>query len=306
MSPDNPAPFLARPPLTTQDVLSKTDYFVDVQSWPLHSELDPAAWLENFVDSEKQHAIYLLNAFMYFSPTLVNRMFMAAFQSLSTGLYTPGDSFLNLQAKWRVFVDTVTITYVTGEIPNPTDSGLSFARKARQEIGIDEARIMAPDDAVRLLVRRPGPVVFVDDFVGSGNQFITTWQRQVRLPTGSYVSFERLCAIQGAAFYYCPLLCTEYGYQRLRAACSAVQINPAHILSHRYSALATDSVIWPPHLQPTAVNFVREASSRAGISDWQGFHGLGLAVALGDTVPDATLPIFYSKENGWRPLMERK
>ena len=65
----------------------------------------------------------------------------------------PGDSFLTLQAKWRLFVDTVIITYVTGETPNPTDSGVSFARRARQSLRIDQAMIMEPDEAVRLLLR---------------------------------------------------------------------------------------------------------------------------------------------------------
>jgi hypothetical protein len=299
-------PFISPPFLAEHDVLSKADYFVDVQLWPLHQSLDPRSWLANFLEAEKPHAIHLLNAFMYFSSYLVNQMLVAAFQSLSSELYEPGDSFLTLQAKWRLFMDTVIITYVTGETPNPSDSGLVFARKARQLLGVDQSHIVAPDEAVQLLVRQPGPVVFVDDFVGSGNQFLTTWLRQVQLTTGSFASFERLAALQRTTFYYCPILCTEYGHERLSASCPAVHLSPAHVLSRRYSALAADSILWPPNLQPTAINFVRQASLRAGITDWQGFHALGLAVALGDTIPDSTLPLFYWSHNDWRPLMERR
>ena len=305
MLPRTTAATILPPKLTVSDVLSKANYFTDVQLWPLQFKFNPEGWLNNFLDSEQQHAIYLLNGFMYFSSYLMDQMLVSSFQSLSSTLYAPGDSFLTLQAKWRLFVDTVIITYVTGETPNPTDSGVSFARRARQSLRIDQAMIMEPDEAVRTLVRQPGPVVFVDDFVGSGNQFITTWRRPVQLSTGPFTSFERLCAIRGTEFYYCPLLCTEYGFQRLQSSCSAVHVCPAHVLSPMYSALDPSSILWPTHLQPTAVDFVRNASLRAGIVEWSGFHNLGLAVALGDSIPDATLPIFYWNRNSWRPLMER-
>jgi hypothetical protein len=300
------------PRVSGQDVLSKTDYFVDVQLWPLLKELDAHRWLSNFTDSELDHAVHLLNGFMYFSSRLLDQLFISAVQSLSASFYSFGDSFLAFQSTWRQFVDSVIVTYVTGEIPNPSDSGYAFARRARQLLGINEDRIMAPDEAVRHLVQQAGPIIFVDDFVGSGNQFVETWRRQVPL-SGSTSSFERITAVRGAEFYYCPLACTEYGFDRIRRDCPAVRLHPAHLLSARYSALDPNSIIWPNHLRGTATDFLQAASARAGIpdtngnvDDWRGFHKLGLAIAMGDSVPDATLPIFYWERNGWIPLIRRK
>src|SRR5947208_14205280 len=45
-----------------------------------------------------------------------------------------------LPISWRAFVDSVIVTRVTGEIPSDTDSGYTFARKARQLLGIPEER----------------------------------------------------------------------------------------------------------------------------------------------------------------------
>jgi hypothetical protein len=42
-----------------------------------------------------------------------------------------------------------------------------------------------------------------------------------------------------------------------------------------------------------------------GPDDWRGFHGLGLTVAFEHGIPDASLPIFFSERNGWKPLMRR-
>jgi hypothetical protein len=160
-------------------------------------------------------------------------------------------------------------------------------------------------------VQRAGPIIFVDDFVGSGSQFIKTWRRQVPL-SGSTSSFERITAVRGAEFYYCPLVCTEYGFERIKKECAAVQLHPAHLLPRKYSALDPNSVIWPNHLRTTAISFLQAVSTRAGIpdtngnvDDWRGFHQLGLAIAMGDSVPDATLPIFYWERNGWIPLIRR-
>jgi len=299
-----------KPIKVTKDfVLAKCNYFVDVQLWPIHSVIDPERWLSNFKVAEMDHAAQLLYSFLYYSEKLTDEMFIAAFQGLSREIIKRGHSLLNLRATWRTFVDSVIITYVTGEKPNVTDSGYTFARKARQLLGIPEDRIMSPDDAVLQLYNYgPQPVVFVDDFVGSGDQFLKTWKRPVPLSSSVAASFRKLASMRGSQFFYCPLLCTQVGYDRLERECPNVTVSPAHILSDRYNAFAADSLIWPPELLPTASDFIHEASIRAGVHSisWRGYNDLGLAVALfPNSVPDATLPIIYWNENGWHPLIQR-
>src|SRR5260221_7925138 len=85
-------------------VLGKCDYFVDVQLWPLRTELDPRGWLRNFAPDELEHAVSLLNAFNYFSRRLVDEMFVAAFQQLSVHLISPGEGYLRVQSAWQNFL----------------------------------------------------------------------------------------------------------------------------------------------------------------------------------------------------------
>jgi hypothetical protein len=50
-----------KPVKVTKDfVLAKCNYFVDVQLWPIHSEMDPERWLSNFKPEEMDHAVQLL------------------------------------------------------------------------------------------------------------------------------------------------------------------------------------------------------------------------------------------------------
>src|SRR5258708_5765958 len=209
----------SRPPIvpagmTSEFVLSKCGYFVDVQLWPVGTKLDADRWLLNYASGEQAHATQLLNAFLYFSSGLLDQILRAAFQTLSRVVITTGDPFLTAQAEWRSFCDRLIVTYVTGEKPSPTDSGYLYARKERQLLGVPEERILAPERAVaELHLRGLLPVIFVDDFVGSGDQFVSTWKRTFRWLSGSG-SFENLQKVKGGQFYYCPLICTEVGMSR--------------------------------------------------------------------------------------------
>jgi hypothetical protein len=293
-------------------VLNKCSYFADVHIWPLRKNIDPELWLTNFLPEEMDHAIHLLNGFLYFPEEFIDEMFKSAFQALSAVVVSETDSFLTIQTAWREFVDRVIITNVTGEQPNISDSGISFTRRAKQVLNISEERTLSNEDTLKLLLSSgPRPVVFVDDFVGSGNQFIDTWERSVRISSSVQMSFKKLASVRGNRFFYSPLICTQYGSERIETHCPEVILKPAHLISKRYNVFAADSLIWPDHLQPTATEFIKTASKRAGIptagslEDWQGFHRLGLALAFADSVPDATLPIFTTTTNNWKPLTRR-
>jgi hypothetical protein len=304
----------SRPTLTEHDVLGKCNYFTDVQLWPLTNTLNPRRWLENFRDDEKLLAIYLLDSFLYYSEPLVDALFISTFHSLSNVVRTEGDSYLAIRNAWRDFNNEVIISPVRGERPSVTDSGLTFARKAKKLLDIPEERIMAPEDALRALLVRPRPVVFVDDFLGSGNQCHTTWHRQVEVRPSVSHSFASLASHGTSRFFYIPLVATQKGLDWVGKNCVGLEVHPAHVLPETYNAIHKESVIWPEHLREQAGKFLEKVSARAGIpdnngnvNDWRGFHKLGLTIAFfNDAVPDATLPLFYWEENNWKPLLRRR
>ena len=297
-----PNPDLALPVDLTRDYLiGKCEYFSSIGIWPNRTVLDPERWLDNFLAEEVEHALYLLNAFMYFAPSLVDQIFSASIRTIAR---------LMTRDQWEEFLGSVLVTLVTGEEPSVTDSGHLFARRARY-LGIPEDRIISPEQACHQIQRGfNGAVVFVDDLVGSGNQFIATWRRTYRTP---HESFMALAPMSRAKFYYCPAFCTQLGLKRLNCDCPEVTVSPGIFIPDNYGALAPDSIVWPSRLKSTAEEFLRSASARAGIpdtggttpDDWRGFASLGLTIAFENSVPDATLPIIYWERNGWRPLMRR-
>jgi hypothetical protein len=285
------------------------------QLWPRETMIDPHGWLSNFKPAEISHAVHLLDAFMYFASPLVKEMFASSFQSLSRSVAKPGDSLVTLQGSWRTLIARSLITYVTGEIESPTDSGHIFARLVRNFLGISENQIRTPREVLQLLLDNgPRPVIFVDDFIGTGVQFVATWNRPYTLNGGVAHSFKSIAAIRTAQFYYASVMATTNGLSLIRRACPEVALTTAHELCPQYSLLHPDCFLWPDSLRPTAPDFLRTASLRAGIpdtdgndvNDWQGFHKLGLAIAFEHGTPDATVAMLRWSSSSWHPLIAGK
>lgn len=298
--------------VTRETVLGRCSYYSKVRLWPTPlGGVDPRGWLENFTSGEERHALYLLNAFLFFSNEVIDRIFLAACHSLSHRSVLRPDPGESLREAWNSFLRGVLVTPVTGERPAPTDSGSLFTRRARHRLGIEKDRIKEQSEAIAHVYTEGGNVLFVDDFVGTGNQFIETFERQYYVD-GKVISFASMEANGVGRYYYCPIVATADGAARIRKSYPNVVLSPGHVLSPRYSVLHPDSLVWPDDLRDTAQDFVHGASMRAGIPDdpseadhWEGFGQQGLALAFEHGAPDATIPLFWWAENNWTPLRQR-
>ncbi|ODP38762.1 hypothetical protein BFL28_13255 [Sphingomonas turrisvirgatae] len=155
-------------------------------------------------------------------------------------------------------------------------------------------------------------LLFVDDFVGSGEQFVRTWQREYDLPGGARNSFEALAELSPATFFYCNAMTTDYGLKRINRFIPEVTVSAGNIIPDRYSLADPASLLWPKAIRADGIALVEAIGRRLGYGaddgseqDWRGFHKLGLALAFQHSVPDANLPIFFTDRNGWRPLVQR-
>lgn len=302
------------PSVTHENLLSKHAFFVDAHLWPLETELNVHGWLGNFQADEREHAVHLLNAFVYMSQLMMNRVFESAVGNLSRTVVASKKNLVRARTEWGRFLNSALFVRVTGERPHDADSGFIFSRMARDVLAIDESRILSPAEALARLATDPSiPAVFMDDFVGTGQQFDTLWHRVSARSNGQPLSFASLSAIApDLRAYYTPLVATQTGVFHLSKHCPGVALLPAHVLDDRYSAVSPNSVVWPEQLRSTAYDFLLRASQRAGIpdnggsvGDWRGFNKLALALSFEHGPPDATMPIFYWSQNSWTPLVRR-
>lgn len=295
-------------------VLKKISAFGQFQLWPFGGGLNPQAWLSNFSGEEESHALHLLNSFVLFSDRLTDQMLMSGFQDLSNRVHRPGETGQDLAIRWRHLCETMIVTHVDGDDPNPTDSGPTIARRVRQALNMPKSRVLDPARALSLVTRGVNrPIVFVDDLVGTGVQFRATWERLYAVGPGLNSSFAELASARpDLEIYYCPAIATEIGVERIEQHCRPVIVNPGNLLTKHHSVVDPDSILWPQAMALSGPGFVKVASQRAGIpdidgarSDWRGFNELGLAIAFSHGIPDSTLPIFWWDQHGWKPLMRR-
>lgn len=294
-------------------------YFVDIGAWPKRNNFAPKDWLSNFTEEEKPYAKRLLEKFTFFSEDMVRQLFKSSFISISKYVITDKTNIYNAKNEWSNYLDNVYVLKVTGEEPSDADSGYLFSRWARDLLGVSEERLIQPSKAFELISSGdPINFIFVDDFVGSGNQFIEFWQNQ---NFSKNVSFASLTASRtNCSFIYCPTICTDYGRDQINRFCPMVKLIAAHFYGEVHNALNSHSYIWR-NFRDGGPEFIKEVSLKIGIPDlsggvnvnsngtkivsWQGYLKLGLALSFAHGWPDATLPIFYFNENGWKPLLKK-
>jgi len=299
--------------MSEANIVGACGSLIDFHAWD-PSKIDPKGWLRNFSDKDRPVAAALLGRFTFYADHLVDQLFRSAFQSLSNTLEGDWKDFADAQLEWQTFCQSAIITLVQGEDPNPADSGWLFARKARQILGVAEPQLANPADAVASVMKgHEGPVIFVDDFVGSGDQFIATWERVIATPSHGNASFKQAAALNPKSrFYYCNAMTTVRGRNRIASAAPDVYIAAGNLIPPDHSLSSIDSALWrDTSVRDAAIELVKRISlslgfdANGGINDWEGYHKLGLGLAFAHSVPDATLPIFHTSRNGWTPLVRR-
>ena len=142
------------------EVVSKCEVLVKSGLWDDHEKLRVRGWLNNFDESDKYIAAKLLDRFIYYSNRHTDSLLKAAYNSIGAEHDKSLCSML----------ESVIFTPITGEVPNPTDSGHLICRKVRQLFNIPEEQIVNQADAIEY-AKMGKTIIFLDDFVGSGQQF---------------------------------------------------------------------------------------------------------------------------------------
>jgi hypothetical protein len=297
-------------------VVAKWRSFVDMHVWPIGPR-GPRVdeWLRNFTAVERPWAAHLLDQFIFYGTKETEALLVGAVADLSRLVTRDASEYAEGESLWQAFLDTALFTYPTGEDPSVTDSGFTFARMVRQRLGMDEDAILDPAQVLQAVSSGSrAPVVFVDDFLGTGDQFMKTWHRPYEIADGTVTSFEDVLGQRGdSEVFYVPLLATVQGRNRVAREARRVDVHATHVLGAEYSAVSPEGLVWPDGAREAGTRMLMAASERAGVwrpatdpdECWQGYGGLGLSVAFEHGTPDASLPLFYEDSPRWKRLVQR-
>lgn len=287
-----------------EEVLSKCKAFKACSLWPIEPKIRPVAWLNNFEDEDKEIASLLLDCFIYYKSDYVDALLTSAYHSIS-------DLNIDLEGtNIESFVSSAVFTIITGETPNLTDSGHIMIRRVRQILRIPEAQIVNLESAIKH-AKNGGTVIFLDDFVGSGNQFIETWQRLYGRSDPQ--SFKSIFENTNFVSIYITLIAAEKGLVEINREAPSVYVSHAHVLTNKSSIFGIElrgitQIELDVFLTKYSLRLTPKEQYIARSPQFlkYGYHGIGALLGFEHSIPDATLPIFWAPgTNGWVPLVER-
>jgi len=293
------------------DTKDRSKFFQTIQAWPLDEDLNYDGWLKNFAAGDDRNlACNILDFFNYYSVGMVNHM-------LKASVAKAGYFFKNHFTDWQHsdFNDRCVYSYIPGESPNPTDSGNLFARKLRDEVGIPQGRIVEYSrlyEALNILAA-PTPIVFVDDFVGTGQQVRKAWKVN---PFDKGLTLEQICNAGGHCAVYAPLIVNSIGYDVIKNECIGLNLSTIHVLGSEYCLFDPKCICWKNDidLYNKGVELILRKSKENGIpstnggvvTDEKGYLKQGLAISFEHGAPDAIIPLFYWNSDNWTPLIRKQ
>ena len=287
------------------EVLEKCDVLKRAHMWPGEPRMRPRLWLRNFEAEDRAVAAALLDKFIFYNAANTDALLAASFAALGDGR----EKCPHPRSREQLVaaLDSAVFTPVLGEEPSPTDSGNFLCRRTRQLI-FPEARIVGIDAALDHAYAGH-PVVFVDDFVGSGDQFLGTWDRDQQ--GRSFADAERA---SGFVPIYVALVSTEFGLSEIRRRAPKVAVSVTHVLEKRSTldGIRESSPRLADALEALLTKYASRLTPREAYINGHarylkyGYKERKLLMAFDHSVPDATLPIFWSPgQSSWEPLIER-
>lgn len=144
-------------------------------------------------------------------------------------------------------------------------------------------------DLLRSELGRDDTVVFLDDFVGTGNQAVTAWQRM----------FQELTAPIGNV-YLVTVGAFHIGSERIKRE-TRIQLLTHRSLGYRDNLFHADCNHFTTHEKNRILHYCKVASP----DNPCGFGDCGLVIVLYHQCPNNSLAVLHATSQVWEPLFPR-
>ncbi len=233
------------------------------------------AWLEQFDLEDRPVILKLLSAFKYYSSRKVPVLVKNLYAAITSKLATPQEKL------WFVPVGYVA------------KSGSIIAYYFRTHNNLPQGRFITPSDIKSLPLAKGDVVVFLDDYVGSGNQACQVWQNVV-----APVKESSECR-----FAYAVLVGSQNGLKQIHTSTDFITF-AVEVLTDKDKPFSPKSNLFRGDAEKKHAKTVAEKYGKRlypnhplGYNESQGLVGFFYST------PNNTLPIFWSTETGWTPIL---
>lgn len=279
---------------------------IGYQVWAGLQRLRLDGWIANFRSAEERYfAARVLDALIYRSDdqtiSLLRQLFRRVvpdhgrIHGLSGSLRDVYQSLRDPHVDPRVRV----VPVIPSHSP-PTKSGVIIARHLKRLLRVNERWIIHPDQVI-VELGSVDAIIFVDDFLGTGEQF-----------SGFLARAGLDACVSSACFIYGCLAAHEHGVGELRRAFPSLHVAAVERLGDGHALFHAEGGSFPDgeNSIEDARDFYYGLMDDRGIdivgSNRRGFGHLEIVYAFQHSVPDNSLPIlWWAKSDQWRPLFDR-
>lgn len=184
----------------------------------------------------------------------------------------------------------------------PTKSGPYVLRLLQRQFRMRDPWLIWPSQIVEVPTHVKY-VFLVDDFTGTGEQFLEFWKKQ-RLDEVIQARPDIKVVLMAAAIH-------SNGIDSLRRAIPGLAIMHAELLGgqHHFATGTGLDLYREPELKKRIVGRLEEVCTVCGIGQGRtgvyGWGELGLSYAFEHATPNNTLPIYWFESDRWAPLLSR-
>lgn len=290
----------------TEAIFARCRELISYGIWSGIQQTRLQSWIANFqTPAERYFAALVLDLLVYRSDDqtvsllrqLLSRVIpdLARISGLSTAVR------MSYQAARLNAIDPkVRVVPVIPPGASPTKSGPVIARHLKRSLRICERWVIYPDQ-VEAILPSLDAVIFVDDFLGTGDQF------------SDFLIDTKLAGyVDTSCFIYGCLAAHRHGVDSLQKAFPKLHIAAVESLDDSHALFHNDSGTFPDgtNSAENAKSFYYSLLSDRGINisgpNRRGYGHLELAYAFEHSVPDNSLPIlWWDGDKSWRPLFDR-
>jgi len=291
-------------------IQERCDDLISYGVWEGITSIKLYKWLANFeTDEEKYFAACLLDFLIYRSESqtlaMIEQLFTRVIPDLNVKSpmpIPPIDDWISHLNRATLATDPgVRFVAVVQHGDHPGKSGDIIARDFKRKFSINQLLLIDATQVVECHRNGINCFIFIDDFLGTGNQFKEVIIRE---------KIEPILPLIYAA--YTPLTAHETGIQAIERDFPSVHISPVETLTATYSVFndTCHCFIDGENTVEAAKEFYLALLQRKGINqkgaNRLGYGGLELAYVFNHAVPDNCLPLFWWYANtDFSPLFDR-
>lgn len=274
--------------------------------WSGITQIEFNTWMKNFrTKNEKYFAACILDSLIYRCEKQEVALAMEIFtkklpqylNELSHTLFDYSD-LLNILKNQVSEEHKIRLVTVANPQDRPGKSNDTVFRMYRRKLDFNDSWFIKPNEVEREIQNGITTFIFIDDFLGTGNQFGSMWNIE---------GFS--LKLKDSNVMYCPLVAHVEGVNKLNNLNSDLKIIAGENLNEDcdvFKFAFIDGVNTTDGAKEFYKNMLEKYNFKNLLEENTfGYGNLGLAYTFSHASPDNCLQIIWEPQEGWEPLIKK-